>query len=96
LIAFSTFVDGNYEIATMNPDGSNITNLTNSGPGIRDNLPRWSSDGLKISFVTERDGDTGFKELWVMDADGSNQIALADNISNDGPVQRWNPHPPQP
>ncbi len=95
-IAFSTYLNSSYEIATMNPDGSNITNLTNSAAGIRDNLPRWSSDGTKISFITERDGDPAFKELWVMDADGSNQMELDDKVSNDSPVQRWNPHPPVP
>jgi uncharacterized repeat protein (TIGR01451 family) len=99
LIAFSTYMDGSYEIATMNPDGSNIKNLTNSVAGTRDNLPRWSSDGTKISFITERDGDPGSKELWVMDADGNNQMELADDIYADGnfvPTQRWNPHPPVP
>jgi TolB protein len=96
LIVFSTYLDGSYEIATMNPDGSNITNLTNSASGIRDNLPRWSSDGTKISFISERDGDPGYKELWIMDADGSNQMELDDRVSNDSPVQRWNPHPAVP
>jgi Tol biopolymer transport system component len=33
----------------------------------------WSADGSQIAFLTDR---TGRWEIWVMNADGSNQHAL--------------------
>jgi Tol biopolymer transport system component len=35
--------------------------------------PAWSPDGSQIAFITDR---TGQWEIWVMNADGSNQHAL--------------------
>lgn len=74
-IAFSTYLDGSYEIALMDPDGTNIVNLTQAPEG--DYLPRWSADGTKIAFLSFRDGDRG---LYVMNADGSGQMRL-DSLS---------------
>jgi Tol biopolymer transport system component len=37
--------------------------------------PTWSPDGSQIAFLTDR---TGQWEIWVMDADGSNQHPLFD------------------
>ena len=42
--------------------------------------PRWSPDGRKILFDSERDGN---REIYVMDADGSNQTRLTRNNSVD-------------
>ena len=39
-IAFDSFHDGNWEIYVMNPDGSNLINLTNHPA--RDGGPAWS------------------------------------------------------
>lgn len=57
----------------MDVDGSNRTNLTNH-PAI-DERPTWSPDGTKIVFTTYR---TGGGEVFVMNADGSQQR----NVSN--------------
>jgi Tol biopolymer transport system component len=36
-------------------------------------FPRWSHDGKKIAFTSDRDGDP---EIYVMNADGSNIVQL--------------------
>jgi tol-pal system beta propeller repeat protein TolB len=56
-----------YEIYTMNADGSGMTDLTND-PG-DDRLPCWSPDGGHIAFMSNRNGWAW--DIWVMGADGS-------------------------
>lgn len=61
---------GPYNIYTINPDGSNRTNLTNTpssatGWQYYSTYAAWSPDNTKIAF------DRG-RQVYVMDADGSN------------------------
>jgi dipeptidyl aminopeptidase/acylaminoacyl peptidase len=77
-IAFSAWRDGISDIYTMNADGSNLTNITNSPT--EESEPTWSPDGTKIAFTSSRDGNP---EIYTMDADGSNQIRLTNNTAND-------------
>ena len=51
----------------MNADGSGQSNLTQNSR--TDASPRWSPDGKRIAFVSER--DDGNSEIYVMNADGS-------------------------
>ena len=62
----------------MNSDGSGEIQLTNS-PG-RDVKPKWSCDGTKIFFESNRDGNP---EIYVMNADGSGQTNLTKNSAED-------------
>ncbi len=59
--------DGDYDIWTMNGDGSNPVQITNTSA--RDGDPQWSPDNSKIIFV--RNGN-----IWSMDADGLNEEQL--------------------
>lgn len=70
-IAFVSSRDGNPEIYTINPDGTNLTRLTND-PAV-DEEPAWSPDGKRIAFFSGRSGGS---ELYVMNADGSNVVRL--------------------
>ncbi|HYT88008.1 MAG TPA: hypothetical protein VEL76_04755, partial [Gemmataceae bacterium] len=53
-IAFTSNRDGNYEIYTMNPDGSDQRNLTKH-PG-NDNFASWAPDGRRLALISNRDG----------------------------------------
>lgn len=79
-ITFATFRDGNYEIYSMNSDGSNLTRLTFFSPA-SDLSPSFNPDGSKIVFESNRDGNN---EIYLMNSDGSNQIRLTANLSFDG------------
>ena len=72
-IAFDDYV-GSEHIFTVNPDGSDATDLT---PGFEAASPAWSPDGTKIAFEVFL-GPPG-NGIWVMDADGSNKLQLTDD-----------------
>jgi Tol biopolymer transport system component len=84
-IAFASYRDGNFEIYSMDADGSNLSRLTeNAG---EDTNPAWSPDGSRLAFVSSRDGNP---EIYTMNADGTNQTRLTDNAASDlTPV--WSP-----
>jgi len=93
-IAFVNAIGSTPEIAVMNVDGSNRINLTNNSD--LDLNPVWSPDGTRIAFVSTRDfpgitGDVtrGF-EIYVMNADGSNQVRLTNNTFSDSHPS-WSP-----
>ena len=61
--------DGN-DIFKMNPDGTGVVKLTDSGSFNGD--AGWSPDGSQIAFDSDRRNHQGRLEIHVMDADGSN------------------------
>jgi Tol biopolymer transport system component len=86
-IAFTSLKDGDLDIYTMRTDGSNLKRLTFQ-PGY-DGGPFWSHDGKQIVYRAWHPSDTALTnyqdllkqrlvrpnrmEIWVMNADGSNQ-----------------------
>ena len=73
-VVFSSNRDGNWDIWTMNPDGSDPVNLTRDAAS--DFKPTWSPTGEQILFVSFREGG---ESLYLMDADGSNIRRVLDN-----------------
>ena len=73
----------------MEPNGSNVTNLTFSTLPF-DELPDWSPDGTKIVFTSDLDDPFVNHEIYVMDANGENLVRLTNNPAGDyEPV--WSP-----
>jgi ABC-type oligopeptide transport system substrate-binding subunit len=95
-IAFSGQVppapNGYFEIFSMNPDGSNIQQLTNHGTGFSAKQPDWSPDGTEIMYYLI--DDVGMS-LRIMSADGSNNrelIPAGEVYIENGPT--WSPEIP--
>ncbi len=89
-IAFVSEVTGGDEIWKVSSD------FFNPKPPIRltfntwewDKSPTWSPDGKYIAFWSNR--GAGRKQIWVMNADGSNQHSISNNEYNDwDPVWLW-------
>lgn len=70
------------EIYRINADGSNPVNLTSGALQYAHN-PDWSPDGMRIVF-------DGGKQIYIMDADGSNIAPLVDVGGDDG-GPAWSP-----
>jgi Tol biopolymer transport system component len=68
------FVEGP-DVFTMNPDGSNVRQLTFLGPDNAAFWQSWSADGQQIVF-SEFLAPDFIPQLWVMNADGSDQHLL--------------------
>ena len=87
----SRSMDG-LQLFRMRPDGSAQQRLTRVP---RDHWgARWSSDGARIAFVSDRQGA---ERLWVMDADGGNQrrLTAADTLPATVEAQpAWSPTDP--
>lgn len=62
----------NNSIYTMDPAGTNITQLTS---GSTDDCPVWSPDGTKIAYSNLGREAVG-RSLFIMDADGSNDTLI--------------------
>jgi TolB protein len=77
-IAFASNRGGSFQIYLMNPDGSELTQLTDSGG--ENTYPAWSRDGKRLAFISTRDGNP---EIYIMDADGENQKNITQSSSND-------------
>lgn len=84
-IVFNSQLTGDFELYTVDADGQNRRQLTNS-PG-RDAMADWSPDGTQIVFASERDGDF---DLYIMDVDGGNLRQLM-NMPQHQVHPRWSP-----
>jgi Tol biopolymer transport system component len=69
-----------YDIYVVNPDGTGMTNVTNT-PDVSESRPSWSPDGTKIAYtVSFVDSDSWSRaDIWVMNGDGSNPTQLTAN-----------------
>jgi dipeptidyl aminopeptidase/acylaminoacyl peptidase len=97
-IAFDSDRDGDIDIWTMSPRGGNLDNLTANSDAF-DGLSSWRADGRKLAFMSDRETPTnptppGFSvpdtEIFVMNADGSNQRQLTFNAFDDE-FPAWSP-----
>ena len=86
-IAFVASLTGTNQLYTVNPDGSDLFQVTNLPPA-KDGLawfPDFSPDGRQIAFGHDM---TGTLELYVINTDGS---GLTQITHGGGLVPRWSP-----
>jgi TolB protein len=81
LIGFASEKDGDLEIYTIYPDGTNLRQLTFNS--YKDKNPTFSFDGRFIVFDSNRAGNS---DIYIMNSDGSNQRRLTFDASTD-----WDP-----
>jgi TolB protein len=80
---------GSSEIYVVDANGKHARRLTNNR--VSDTAPAWSPDGSLIAFTTDRHDNAFDSQIYVMNADGSNQHALTDQ---EGAIDRhptWQP-----
>jgi Tol biopolymer transport system component len=94
-IAFTSSRSGSDDVWVLELAGRRVTQLT-TAPG-RDFAPAWSPDGTRIAFVADRavswrDRLQGEPDLdvWLMNADGTEQRRLTTNQGTDRCVS-WSP-----
>jgi Tol biopolymer transport system component len=94
-VAFASNRNGSYDIFVMNDDGSSTRQLTNDAAD--DTQPRWSPDGKKLVYTSKKDGgaisttDRFTTDLFVINADGSNQVNLTVTPRSDENSAAWSP-----
>jgi TolB protein len=82
-IAFMCRMGGN-QICLITPDGTGLQQLTTVG---NNEDPTWSPDGRHIAFASTR---TGQKDIFVMRADGTEQVRLTSN-GRENYLPDWSP-----
>jgi Tol biopolymer transport system component len=92
-IAFTSRRTGTSQVYVMNADGSGQTQLT-FDPQPKDQVPDWSPDGSKIAYLADTHGisdivNPSWGDIWVMNADGSNQHPITHNATDYGTA--WSP-----
>ncbi|HWW84277.1 MAG TPA: hypothetical protein VNZ26_11770, partial [Vicinamibacterales bacterium] len=98
LIMFSRLAEGDYDIYTIKPDGSDLKRLTTTHGN--DAHQAWAPDGEQIVFASSRmgfkdeaiytDAPQPYGELFVMQKDGTKVRQLTDNQWEDG-TPAWQP-----
>ena len=78
--------DVNQNIYVINADGTGLTQLTTDG---NNQFPTYSPNGKKIAFTSDR---TGVEQLWVMNADGSQQTQLSHSGVREDQLPDWSPN----
>jgi dipeptidyl aminopeptidase/acylaminoacyl peptidase len=78
---------GDYAVATVNPDGSDLSRLT-SPPEIAYD-PAWSADGSRIAFVAH--APTEQDDLFLADANGQNRVKILDAPPTPPAQPSWSP-----
>ncbi|HVP45724.1 MAG TPA: hypothetical protein VMT32_04045 [Bryobacteraceae bacterium] len=99
LIVFCSFRDGDFDLFTIRPDGTDVKKLTNSHGN--DAHPAWSPDGNWILFSSSRKGfkdealvdewgPQPYGDLYMMHTDGTDLRQLTDNQFEEA-TPAWKP-----
>ena len=85
-LVFLSDRDGDLEVYTSNPSGSDVRQLTFNDAF--EFVPSWSPDGSRIVFTTDR--DDGNFEIYTMRGDGGDQTRLTFDDAGEG-YPAWSP-----
>ncbi|MCI0447353.1 hypothetical protein L0152_29605, partial [bacterium] len=77
---------GPQDIYIMHPDGTDLRQLTNDS--FLDRYPKWSHDGNKIAFYSDRSGKG---EIWIINRDGTGLQQLTDTTLSALLWPQWSP-----
>lgn len=72
---------GSWDIYTVAPDGSDEIRLTNADG--QDHQAKYSRDGGKIVFISDRDGLGQNGEIYIMNANGSEQTRITNSTATE-------------
>ncbi len=86
-IVFQSYLTGNFHIYMMNPDGTNMKQLTHGPYDHRE--PTFSSNGTKVAFSSDR-GGTGSYDIWVLDL-MTNELKQWTNTLTEVYQPTWSP-----
>lgn len=104
-IYFAALCEGcnQYDIYSVNPDGSgleNVTDVVTDGPDLPDNAydPAVSADGKRMGFTVDSQATA---QIWIMNTDGTGALQLTNDemidqqptLSPDGSKIVWNHWP---
>src|SRR5689334_12787719 len=78
------------DVYTMNSDGSDVRQLTNFTDENSAFWESWSADGKQLVF-SRFPAPTFFGQLWIMNADGSNQRLLLEDPGFDDEAPSFSP-----
>ena len=81
-IVFERMVDdrsphGNYDLYTINIDGTNLTNITNTG--FTQGMANWSPSGTQIAYVVSAIDDAGQYDMYIINPDGTENRNITPN-----------------
>jgi TolB protein len=82
------FVDGSADIHAVGADGTGLVNLTDNP--VDEEVYEWSPDGARLAFV-RYDAQTGEDNIFVMDADGTDQTQLTGVAGDHFYDPAWSP-----
>jgi Tol biopolymer transport system component len=91
-VAFTSDADGNYEIYTMRPDGTDVRQLTFTRPPIQHVGPKYSPDGSTLLYASDKDETdrANQQDLWVMPSEGGVGTRLTTGLNN-RESRSWSP-----
>jgi Tol biopolymer transport system component len=72
--------DDDYQLFRINSDGGNPMKLTTQGDNFE---AAWSPDGSRIVFSRAPEGNDNLSDIWVMNADGTDQNQLTNDPEQD-------------
>jgi Tol biopolymer transport system component len=85
-LTFDTVGSKQEDIVIIKTDGTELRQLTDDV--YRDRFPRWSPDGKRIAFMSDRSGPY---QVWVINADGSGLQQITNESRGDALYPVWSP-----